>query len=277
MLATVDRVGRDAGPGASPRLLPVRPRGSLLPMSNQILLGTRKGTLILDRKAGRWTPRAIAHAGVSISYAARDPRDGTLWVAMDHAHWGPKLSRSKDDGKTWENLTQIAYPEGRALRRAAPADARSGSRRRAADDVQGGGAAQGVGARVRRRRSAGDDPRRHAARRPLHQRRRRRPLGAQPRAVEPREPRRRSLRRRRDQPQPVGRHAGGDRVRRVRAGHPLDRRRPARLGSTSSSACRRRASWRRATAARRGPAATAACSTTTCPTPRPSGATIRTS
>ncbi len=31
---------------------------------------------------------------------------------MDHAHWGPKLSRSKDDGKTWENLTQIAYPKG---------------------------------------------------------------------------------------------------------------------------------------------------------------------
>lgn len=81
-------------------------------MSDQILLGTKKGTLILDRKDGRWTPRPIAHAGLSISYAARDPRDGTLWVAMDHAHWGPKLSRSKDDGKTWENLTQIAYPKG---------------------------------------------------------------------------------------------------------------------------------------------------------------------
>src|SRR6185436_7172407 len=81
-------------------------------MSDHILLGTRKGTLILDRKGGQWTPRPIAHAGVSVSYAARDPRDGTLWVAMDHAHWGPKLSRSKDDGKTWENLTQIAYPKG---------------------------------------------------------------------------------------------------------------------------------------------------------------------
>ena len=81
-------------------------------MSDHILLGTRKGTLILDRKNGRWTPRPIAHAGISISYAARDPRDGTIWVAMDHAHWGPKLSRSKDEGATWENLTQIAYPKG---------------------------------------------------------------------------------------------------------------------------------------------------------------------
>lgn len=81
-------------------------------MSDKILLGTRKGTLILDKKGGQYRPRPIAHAGMSISYAARDPRDGTLWAAMDHAHWGPKLSRSKDDGATWENLTQIAYPKG---------------------------------------------------------------------------------------------------------------------------------------------------------------------
>jgi len=82
-------------------------------MSDKILLGTHKGTLVLDRKAsGSWALRPIAHAGMSISYAARDPRDGTLWAAMDLAHWGPKLSRSKDDGATWENLTQIAYPKG---------------------------------------------------------------------------------------------------------------------------------------------------------------------
>lgn len=81
-------------------------------MSDKILLATRKGTLILDRKSSGWTLRPIAHAGMSISYAARDPRDGTLWAAMDLAHWGPKLSRSRDDGATWENLTQIAYPKG---------------------------------------------------------------------------------------------------------------------------------------------------------------------
>ena len=81
-------------------------------MSDQILLATKKGTLIVDRKNGRWTPRPIAHAGLSISYAAKDPRSGTLWAAMDHAHWGPKLSRSKDDGATWENVSQIAYPKG---------------------------------------------------------------------------------------------------------------------------------------------------------------------
>jgi photosystem II stability/assembly factor-like uncharacterized protein len=81
-------------------------------MSDQLVLGTRKGTLLIDRKASGWVPRPIVHPGVSISYAARDPRDGTLWSAMDHAHWGPKLSRSRDDGATWQDLTQLAYPKG---------------------------------------------------------------------------------------------------------------------------------------------------------------------
>ena len=62
-------------------------------MSDQIILGTRKGTLILDRKGGGWTPRPIAHAGMSISYAARDPRDRTLWVAM--ASCGSDLGRTR--------------------------------------------------------------------------------------------------------------------------------------------------------------------------------------
>ena len=81
-------------------------------MSDQILLGTRKGTLILDRMSGRWRARPIAHPGVSISYAARDPRDGTYWSSLDHGHWGPKLSRSRDGGKTWEDAPSITYPEG---------------------------------------------------------------------------------------------------------------------------------------------------------------------
>lgn len=80
-------------------------------MSDQLVLGTRKGTLILDRANGRWRPRPIAHPGVSISYAARDPRDGTYWSSLDHGHWGPKLSRSSD-GIEWEDAPSITYPEG---------------------------------------------------------------------------------------------------------------------------------------------------------------------
>lgn len=57
-------------------------------MSDMILLGTRKGTIIFDRINANWRPRPIAHAGIPVCYAARDPRDGTLWASLDHGHWG---------------------------------------------------------------------------------------------------------------------------------------------------------------------------------------------
>src|SRR5690606_25815672 len=41
-----------------------------------------------------------------------DPHTGTLWAALGHGHWGAKLSRSTDGGKTWEDAPQIKYPAG---------------------------------------------------------------------------------------------------------------------------------------------------------------------
>lgn len=43
---------------------------------------------------------------------ARDPRDGTVWASLDHGHWGPKLSRSRDGGESWEDVLSLKYPEG---------------------------------------------------------------------------------------------------------------------------------------------------------------------
>ncbi|HPX88857.1 MAG TPA: hypothetical protein PL133_06285 [Methylophilaceae bacterium] len=79
-------------------------------MSNLILLGTRKGTVIFDRINAKWRPRPISHAGIPVCYAARDPRDGTLWASLDHGHWGPKLSRSRDGGATWQDVS-VKYPK----------------------------------------------------------------------------------------------------------------------------------------------------------------------
>src|SRR5690606_20927489 len=73
-------------------------------MSDTLLLGTRKGTVIIERQGSGWRSRPILHAGVPVCYAARDPRDGTLWASLDHGHWGPKLSRSRDGGHTWEDI-----------------------------------------------------------------------------------------------------------------------------------------------------------------------------
>lgn len=81
-------------------------------MATTLLLGTRKGTVIIERKNGRWQPRDILHAGIPVCYAARDPRDGTLWSSLDHGHWGPKLSRSRDNGASWEEVLSLKYPQG---------------------------------------------------------------------------------------------------------------------------------------------------------------------
>lgn len=81
-------------------------------MGHRILVGTRKGTFIVEKAGGRWTPRLSGHAGTGVSFVARDPHTGTLWAALGHGHWGAKLSRSTDDGATWADAGQIKYPAG---------------------------------------------------------------------------------------------------------------------------------------------------------------------
>src|SRR5262245_20826901 len=81
--------------------------------SNRILVGTRKGSFIIEKAAGgRWKPRLAGHAGTGVNFLARDPSSRTLWATLGHGHWGAKLSRSTDDGATWQDATQIKYPEG---------------------------------------------------------------------------------------------------------------------------------------------------------------------
>ena len=81
-------------------------------MSDRILVGTRKGTFIVDKMGGRWRPRLAGHSGAGVNFVAKDPNSNTLWAALGHGHWGAKLSRSTDGGKTWEDAPQIKYPEG---------------------------------------------------------------------------------------------------------------------------------------------------------------------
>jgi photosystem II stability/assembly factor-like uncharacterized protein len=81
-------------------------------MSDRVLVGTRKGTFFVEPVAGRWRPRLAGHAGVGVNFVARDPGTGVHWAALGHGHWGAKLSRSSDDGQTWQDAAQIKYPEG---------------------------------------------------------------------------------------------------------------------------------------------------------------------
>ena len=81
-------------------------------MSNRILVGTRKGVFTIQRDArGKWSVARVSFLGVSCSIAMHDPRDGTLYVALGHGHFGVKLHRSRDSGTSWQEIVAPKYPE----------------------------------------------------------------------------------------------------------------------------------------------------------------------
>lgn len=78
-----------------------------------LLVGTRKGTFIVEKQDGVWRPRLAGHTGTAVNFVARDPYTGRLWALLGFGHWGAKLSISDDGGATWtDNPTQIKYPQG---------------------------------------------------------------------------------------------------------------------------------------------------------------------
>ena len=78
----------------------------------QLLVGTRKGLLTYERNHNGWSFVREDFRGVAVSHAMRDPRNGTRWACVDYGHWGNKLHRSLDEGRTWEEVAAPRYPEG---------------------------------------------------------------------------------------------------------------------------------------------------------------------
>lgn len=79
---------------------------------DSLILGTRKGFIMMHRQGSEWRVAHEALPGVPISYAAKDPRSSTVWVCADHGHWGGKLYRSRDGGETLEEVPAPTYPDG---------------------------------------------------------------------------------------------------------------------------------------------------------------------
>jgi hypothetical protein len=77
----------------------------------RILVGTRKGLFTLGRRRGPWEIEGVAFLGDNVSAAMSDPRDGAIYAALDHGHFGAKLHRSEDHGITWQEIGVPVYPE----------------------------------------------------------------------------------------------------------------------------------------------------------------------
>lgn len=82
---------------------------------DRLILGTRKGLIIMRYTAGAWRVTLSTFHGIPISHAMQDHRTGTLWVCADHGHWGTKLYRSDNGGATLDEVPAPAYPEGAVI------------------------------------------------------------------------------------------------------------------------------------------------------------------
>jgi photosystem II stability/assembly factor-like uncharacterized protein len=79
-------------------------------MSSKILVGTRKGLFLYERNQGKWSVGQTAFLGAQVPMVLHDPRDESFYAALNHGHFGSKLHRSKDGGRTWSEITAPAFP-----------------------------------------------------------------------------------------------------------------------------------------------------------------------
>ncbi len=80
-------------------------------MSDRLFVGTRKGLLRI-RRGGRngWHVDQTDFLGATVPMLCRDDRDGRVYAAVGHGHFGMKMHRSEDDGGTWAECAVPEYP-----------------------------------------------------------------------------------------------------------------------------------------------------------------------
>jgi len=79
-------------------------------MSDRLFVATRKGLFAVERSAGRWIVGEPSFLGDPVSAVLPDARDGTLYAALNLGHFGVKMRRSTDGGKTWDEHAVPTYP-----------------------------------------------------------------------------------------------------------------------------------------------------------------------
>jgi hypothetical protein len=77
---------------------------------SRLHVATRKGLFTLDRSQGSWKISSVDFPAIPITQVLRDPRDATMYVAVQHEHFGSKMHRSDDDGRTWTAIATPEYP-----------------------------------------------------------------------------------------------------------------------------------------------------------------------
>lgn len=84
-------------------------------MSNRLLVSTRKGLFDFTREGERWRPAGVSFLGENVTLTEVDPRDGAWYATLNLGHFGTKLKRSEDGGKSWTDCAVPAYPENESV------------------------------------------------------------------------------------------------------------------------------------------------------------------
>nr|WP_218884329.1 sialidase family protein [Burkholderia guangdongensis] len=78
-----------------------------------MIVGTRKGLFVFEASSTaprEWKPTAHHFPGEPISSVLADPRDGTLYAALNLGHFGVKLHRLQPGDREWTPCTTPIYP-----------------------------------------------------------------------------------------------------------------------------------------------------------------------
>ena len=80
-------------------------------MVSKLFVATRKGLFVFRHHgAGVWRVERTAFLGDSVTMVLEDPRDQTLYAALNLGHFGVKMHRSRDGGETWLECEVPALP-----------------------------------------------------------------------------------------------------------------------------------------------------------------------
>ncbi|WP_211474385.1 WD40/YVTN/BNR-like repeat-containing protein [Collimonas humicola] len=79
-------------------------------MSDRAWIATRKGLFELVRRAGKWDFAATAFLGEPVTMMLPDPRDGSLYAALNLGHFGVKLHRRDAGSEQWAEIAAPSYP-----------------------------------------------------------------------------------------------------------------------------------------------------------------------
>lgn len=80
-------------------------------MAEKLYVGTRKGLFVMEREAKSWRTASSTFMGAQVPMLMSASADDLAIVALQHGHFGAKMHRTRDNGRSWQEIAVPVYPE----------------------------------------------------------------------------------------------------------------------------------------------------------------------